>query len=72
MKLPQHSLRELFWLITLVAVCIAWWLDRRAILKESTAKTAELAELVNRLEMEVLRRDWGVHQSGWSVPRLPQ
>lgn len=29
MKLPQLSLRELFWLVLVSAIASAWWLDHR-------------------------------------------
>ena len=28
MKLPQLSLRELFWLVLVCALALGWWLDR--------------------------------------------
>lgn len=28
MKLPQLSLRDLFWLVALVAMACGWWVDR--------------------------------------------
>ena len=29
MKLPQLTLRDLFWLVALVAMGCGWWVDRR-------------------------------------------
>ncbi len=29
MKLPQFSLRDLFWLVALVAMGSGWWVDHR-------------------------------------------
>ena len=28
MKLPQVTLRELFWLVLIVALALGWWVDR--------------------------------------------
>lgn len=36
MKLPQLSLRELFWLVLVCGLAVGWWVDRR----EAVAATA--------------------------------
>ena len=33
MKLPQFSLRDLFWLVLIVALVCAWWVNRPAVQK---------------------------------------
>jgi hypothetical protein len=33
MKLPQLSLRELFWLVLVCALACAWWLSHRALVQ---------------------------------------
>jgi len=33
MKLPQVSLRDLFWLVLVVGVGCAWWLDRTQLIE---------------------------------------
>ena len=47
------SIRDLFWLTVVVALAVAWWVDRR--------QSAEIAEanrkLTSDLEMEHLRRE---------------
>jgi hypothetical protein len=32
MKLPQLTLRDLFWLVLVIALSLGWWLDRKAII----------------------------------------
>ena len=44
MKLPQFSLRELFWLVLVCAMAIGWWLERsllRAQLKDVQSEAAK-------------------------------
>jgi hypothetical protein len=40
MKLPQLSLRDLFWLVLVWALALGWWLDRQ----ELATKLAQLEE----------------------------
>jgi hypothetical protein len=42
MKLPRFALRELFWLVLVVATGCAWWLER-----------SELAARVEQLRWEI-------------------
>jgi hypothetical protein len=46
MKLPQLSLRELFWLVALAAMGCGWWVDR-----------GRLAAKVREMEIEEMRID---------------
>jgi hypothetical protein len=42
MKLPQLSLRELFWLVTVVAMALGWWIEHR--LSQQRASDAQMWE----------------------------
>lgn len=44
MKLPQLSLRDLFWLIALVAMGCGWWVDRSALRAEFKRFQQETAQ----------------------------
>ena len=35
MKLPQCSIRDLFWLVLAVALSCVWWLERRATVRDA-------------------------------------
>jgi hypothetical protein len=37
MKLPQLTLRDLFWLVLVCAVTVAWWLDRQGLVATNKA-----------------------------------
>lgn len=63
MKLPQLSLRELFWLVLVCALALGWWLERRKaldidrrreesewLLTESREANKRLAEYTSVLE----------------------
>ena len=42
MKLPQLSLRDLFWLVALVAMGCGWWVDRWRLTRERDRIEVEL------------------------------
>jgi hypothetical protein len=60
MKLPQHSFRELFLLVALVAVGCGWWVEH-----------ARLREVLSRLHYEV-ETGWQYVPQGdeqpWNLP----
>jgi len=57
MKLPHLTLRDLFWLVLVVAIGCAWWLNRRQLLSliEREAQRAADAELKHE-EAEAVAR----------------
>jgi hypothetical protein len=42
MKLPRFTLRDLFWLMLVVAMGCAWWLDRRGSKRENAQLRQQL------------------------------
>lgn len=44
MKLPQFSLRELFWLVLVVSLAVGWWIDRQQYLPKFNDQYHELAK----------------------------
>jgi len=64
MKLPQLSLRDLFWLLLVVAMGCAWWLDHqimRSFVRVYASQTDRyLADSVQNFQMGVLNSD--LHQ----------
>ena len=42
MKLPQLSLRDVFWLVAFVAMGCGWWVRERALRNELVRKSNEL------------------------------
>jgi len=40
MKLPQLSLRDLFWLVLVVGICLGWWIDQDRIRRQGEALKA--------------------------------
>jgi hypothetical protein len=49
MKLPQLTLRDLFWLVLVVALGCAWWSHARQ-------ATADIRRERRQLDLEILRR----------------
>jgi hypothetical protein len=37
MKLPQLSLRELFWIVLVCALAVGWWVERRGLIERAKA-----------------------------------
>ena len=59
MKLPQLSLRDLFWLLLVVAVGLGWWIDQDRIRRHEQALAGEREKLriqVQGLQSLPLRR----------------
>jgi hypothetical protein len=48
MKLPQLSLRDLFWLVALVAMGCGWWVDRTG-LSRSGRNAKQFAQIAHEL-----------------------
>jgi len=42
MKLPQLTLRDLFWLVLVIGLALGWWLDHRAASQEAWKEEALL------------------------------
>jgi hypothetical protein len=60
MKLPRLNLRDLFWLLLVVACLCGWWADRNAMFRKQADLSDRLARLVaevNRLQLEVFQKD---------------
>jgi hypothetical protein len=61
MKLPQFSLRELFWITLVVALTLGWWIDHRQnhnLRHKNWRRTA-------------LNFQWLVEAEGWTVHWKP-
>jgi hypothetical protein len=52
MKLPQLSLRDLFWLVALVAMGSGWWVDRRS-LQERADWSHEKSEALRKAGLDM-------------------
>ena len=50
MKLPKLNLRDLFWLVIVVALGLVWWQDRRANV-DLTAENTYLTDTLVRCEL---------------------
>jgi hypothetical protein len=55
MKLPQLSLRELFWLVLVCALVVGWWSERTSRLEAETDKAEAEAAKANS---ESLAEGW--------------
>ena len=71
MKLPQLSLRDLFWLVLVCALAVGWWVDKR-----SAAALAEKSiEQERRNTMEMLNLSivlkHAIEEAGLSVRYVP-
>lgn len=77
MKAPRLHLRDLFWLITLVAVCIAWWLEhRRAASLQGGLDSAhkkidslQIEAMASKQREDVLVAEWKPKEMKWEVER---
>lgn len=49
MALPKLNLRDLFWLVVVVALSIGWWADRVKLLRQIATRERSEAFLVDRL-----------------------
>jgi len=69
MKLPQLSLRDLFWLVTVVALLCGWWMQQGRIAEtrrekaeaEEQLKLAERIRADQQLLIDAYRRDGRLH-----------
>jgi hypothetical protein len=58
MKLPKLHLRDLFWLVLVVGLGCAWWVDRQRI-ADKERRLDEAIESNARLQSELVeRRQW--------------
>ena len=55
MKLPRFTLRDLFWLLLVVAITCGWWLDRTRL----AAETLRLRHEITSAEIEAVDREAG-------------
>jgi hypothetical protein len=72
MKLWRLSLRDLFWLVALVAMGCGWWVDRMAIshaLKMEVGRSEHLANEIHLLQKQAsfLRFQSGYGESGFGT-----
>lgn len=62
MKLPQLSLRDLFWLVLVSAMGLGWWLNRKALVTASDRHEFDIRVMKATLESAgyvVYRNDLG-------------
>jgi hypothetical protein len=45
MKLPQFTLRDLFWLVLVSAMAVGWWADRLSLVKTEVKLLNEIERL---------------------------
>ena len=64
MKLPQLSLRDLFWLVLVAAILCGWWMDRRKLVEDNETRvrkhletSLDLLDKQLRLQTEIMRRE---------------
>jgi hypothetical protein len=50
--MPRFTLRTLFWLILVVAICLAWWIDRQGL-----ARRLDVSEIQRQEISEAARED---------------
>ena len=55
MKLPQLTLRDLFWLVLACALVVAWWLDRRRLAGQLAEEKSRVQSIISRLSDSDLR-----------------
>jgi len=58
MKLPQLSLRDLFWLVALVAMGCGWWVRDRHLTHENESLSADRQSVQKELELAKKRLDY--------------
>jgi len=64
MKLPQLTLRDLFWLVLLVAMALGWWINQARLTNENK----ELEEALTPLEAYVtsLQESMSRQEAWWN------
>ena len=70
MKLPQLSLRDLFWLVALVAMGCGWWRRERAFqdeLQRSREMTGKFAASAEYLQGKLIGEGYSLHWNGGQV-----
>jgi hypothetical protein len=73
MKLPQLTLRDLFWLVLVVAILCGWWVDRTIIRTELLTEIGKhhdngqlLKEYLQAMTAAIERQGYRVdHKSRW-------
>jgi hypothetical protein len=68
MKLPQLSLRDLFWLVALVAMGCGWWVERRRHANDAEAMRhmhGMISALMERLKQVEAQDGTGGDYSGY-------
>lgn len=63
MKLPQLSLRDLFWLVLVCALALAWWIERRAHVRD-----VEMLRLIETLVRDLHERNEQLEQAALQEP----
>lgn len=58
MKLPQHHLRDLFWLTLVIGLGLGWWIDRFGIARERTTLRTQLSDLEEGLGSKGIQVEW--------------
>jgi hypothetical protein len=68
MKLPQFVLRDLFWLVLVIALALGWWLDRRQIVADFSDKLAKEGAALRFVAGVMMHQLVGVEgrNVGWS------
>ena len=68
MKLPQLTLRDLFWLVALVAMGCGWWVDRHLAVEAIARRYRNLMLTADQMALFIEKQGHGVVAWGeWGV-----
>jgi hypothetical protein len=67
MKLPQVSLRDLFWLVLVCAMGCGWWIDRQLVIAPYAKRVQEWATTANQMAFFIEQHGWQVTYGQWMV-----
>lgn len=65
--MPKLTLRDLFAVVTIVALALGWWVDRSRLNSEHRAELARLREENDRLAFEVASLSGDLKRTGHGV-----
>jgi hypothetical protein len=72
MKLPQLSLRDLFWLVALVAMGLAWWVREQQLRHEMLVQARISSFFAGELMNQEYLIDWEKESVLLTVPKALQ
>jgi hypothetical protein len=71
MKLPQLSLRDLFWLVLVCGLVVGWWVDRSRQSADSLRRGELIRTLIEHLRLNH-REVFGIDADGtWTINGKP-